>query len=133
MRYCAYCKRLNVGSPTFCQYCGRSFNVRICKGCGHMNPTGALACRKCGRSNLSEPSGSSSPCLTLFKWFGWILVILFLVNLIKAMLTNLELFSAFLISFGCFYFVYLFLPQALKGLMKRIFGSIKSLFMNKTE
>lgn len=133
MRYCAYCKRLNVGCPTFCQYCGRSFNVRICKGCGHMNPVEALACRKCGRSNLSEPSGNNSLWIKVIKYCFLFLIVLFLFNLFKKLMTHIEVLASMVIVLGCFYLVYLFLPQSLKGLMKRMLGIIKSLFMNKTE
>lgn len=131
MRYCLYCKRLSPGHPVFCQYCGHSFEVRICKGCRHMNPPEALFCRRCGSVDLSEPSGLSPNWLFLLKSFLWILGILLLVGLVKTLVLNLELILVFFLPLGLLCFSYLFLPQTLKGLIKKILKVIKDFALNK--
>lgn len=136
MRYCANCKRLNMGEPVFCQYCGRSFNVRICRSCGHMNPTDALACRKCGRTNLSEPSGDHSilPLIKfLIKIICWPLAILLALQFIKAILMNLQAVAPLVIMVGLFALAYSFLPEIVKKLIRRILKSLKGLFVKKDD
>ncbi len=59
MRRCTSCFRFHPGTPTFCAYCGRSFDVRICSR-GHRNPRGVQFCAECGSADLSTPAPSAS-------------------------------------------------------------------------
>ena len=59
MRRCTSCFRFHPGTPTFCSYCGRSFDVRICSR-GHRNPRGVQFCAECGSSDLSTPAPPAS-------------------------------------------------------------------------
>lgn len=59
MRRCTSCFRFQAGAPTYCAYCGRSFDVRICSG-GHRNPRGVQYCSECGSADLSTPSPPAS-------------------------------------------------------------------------
>lgn len=59
MRRCTSCFRFHPGSPTFCSYCGRSFDVRICAR-GHHNPRGVQFCAECGSADLSTPAPPAS-------------------------------------------------------------------------
>ena len=59
MRRCTSCFRFHPGAPTFCSYCGRSFDVRICSR-GHRNPRGAQFCAECGSADLSTPAPPAS-------------------------------------------------------------------------
>lgn len=59
MRRCTSCFRFHPGTPTFCSYCGRSFDVRICSR-GHRNPRGVQFCSECGSSDLSTPAPPAS-------------------------------------------------------------------------
>src|SRR5262245_20009543 len=54
MRFCYNCRRLTSGVPRFCQYCARSYDVRICPRL-HVNPVEAQACSQCGSRILSTP------------------------------------------------------------------------------
>jgi ribosomal protein L40E len=54
MRYCPVCRRFNIGHPNFCQYCGRSWDGRVCLSCGELNSPDALYCGWCGKETLSE-------------------------------------------------------------------------------
>jgi hypothetical protein len=55
MKRCTACFRFHPGTPTFCSYCGRSFDVRICSR-GHRNPRGVQFCAECGSADLSTPA-----------------------------------------------------------------------------
>src|SRR6266446_1817459 len=59
MRRCTSCFRFHPGRPTFCSYCGRSFDVRICSR-GHRNPRGVQFCAECGSADLSTPAPPAS-------------------------------------------------------------------------
>src|SRR5260370_17899359 len=59
MRRCTSCSRFHPGTPTYCSYCGRSFDVRICSR-GHRNPRGVQFCAECGSSDLSTPAPPAS-------------------------------------------------------------------------
>lgn len=59
MRRCTSCFRFHPGTPTFCSYCGRSFDVRICSR-GHRNPRSVQFCAECGSSDLSTPAPPAS-------------------------------------------------------------------------
>jgi len=54
MTYCFHCGRMTWGKPLFCNYCGRSFDVKLCPRL-HVNPRNATACSQCGSSDLSTP------------------------------------------------------------------------------
>jgi hypothetical protein len=69
MRRCTACFRFHPGTPTFCSYCGRSFDVRICAR-GHRNPRGAQFCAECGSADLSTPT---PPASFLHRLSGWVL------------------------------------------------------------
>ncbi len=55
MRYCSNCKKLTSGKPPYCNFCGRSYGVRLCPR-GHKNPRAAECCSECGSPELSMPS-----------------------------------------------------------------------------
>ena len=55
MRYCSNCKKLTAGKTPYCNFCGRSYNVRLCPR-GHKNPRVAQACSECGSTELSTPA-----------------------------------------------------------------------------
>jgi hypothetical protein len=54
MRYCNHCKKFTVGNPPYCNFCGRSYRVKLCPR-GHKNPRAAQACSECGSKDLSTP------------------------------------------------------------------------------
>jgi len=65
MRYCFSCRKITTGSPSYCNYCGRSFHVKLC-GRGHANVRTAEACSTCGSQDLSTPQVRPSLKLRLF-------------------------------------------------------------------
>ncbi len=54
MKYCYNCNRITAGEPLFCNFCGRSYNVKLCPRL-HANPRNAEACSQCGSRDLSTP------------------------------------------------------------------------------
>jgi len=54
MKYCYQCGRMTNGEPLFCNYCGRSYDVKLCPRL-HANARGAEVCAKCGSRELSTP------------------------------------------------------------------------------
>src|SRR6476646_7974291 len=69
MRRCTSCFRFQPGSPTYCAYCGRSLDVRICSR-GHRNPRNVQFCSECGSSELSTPT---PPASFLYRISGFVL------------------------------------------------------------
>jgi hypothetical protein len=54
MKYCYQCGHITVGEPLYCNYCGRSYSVKLCPR-GHANPRIAEVCSLCGSRDLSTP------------------------------------------------------------------------------
>jgi ribosomal protein L40E len=54
MKYCFECGRMTGGDPLFCNFCGRSYDVKLCPRL-HRNPRIATVCRECGSRELSTP------------------------------------------------------------------------------
>jgi len=54
MTYCYNCGRITQGDPLFCNYCGRSYDLKLCPR-HHSNPRSAQACSQCGSRELSTP------------------------------------------------------------------------------
>lgn len=54
MRYCLSCRKVTSGDPAYCNYCGKSYDVKRCPR-GHVNVRGAEVCAACGSRDLSLP------------------------------------------------------------------------------
>jgi len=54
MKYCYQCGRLTPGEPLFCNFCGRSYDVKLCPRL-HINPRIAEVCSQCGSREFSTP------------------------------------------------------------------------------
>ncbi len=76
MRYCYKCNQITQGEPLFCNFCGRSYGVKLCPRL-HKNPRNAQACGQCGSRDLSTPA----PKAPL-----WISVAVFLLSLLPGFL-----------------------------------------------
>jgi RNA polymerase subunit RPABC4/transcription elongation factor Spt4 len=102
MRYCYNCNRITQGEPLFCQYCGRTYAVKLCPRL-HKNPRNAQICSQCGSHDLSTPA-PKQPFWISLAVFGLSLVpgfllfaisILFVVGLLHALMTNPRMLLAF--------------------------------------
>jgi len=54
MKYCYQCGRITAGEPLYCNFCGRSYDVKLCPR-NHTNPRIAEVCSQCGSRELSTP------------------------------------------------------------------------------
>lgn len=77
MRYCPYCHHWNVGRLQLCNYCGRSWHVRLCPR-GHANPYDAQYCGVCGSADLTDTAGPRP----LWIWLVRVGVVLVFVALL---------------------------------------------------
>ena len=75
MKYCYNCNRVTAGEPLFCNFCGRSYDVKLCPRL-HPNPRNAETCSKCGSRDLSTPQ----PKVPL-----WAPVVQFLLSLLPGL------------------------------------------------
>ena len=55
MRYCHNCHKVTTGEPLFCQFCGSTYDAKLCPA-RHMNPRWATVCSQCGSRDLSTPA-----------------------------------------------------------------------------
>jgi hypothetical protein len=54
LKFCYHCGQATFGEPLFCNFCGRSYNVKLCPRF-HVNSRGTSFCSKCGSHDLSTP------------------------------------------------------------------------------
>jgi RNA polymerase subunit RPABC4/transcription elongation factor Spt4 len=54
MKFCFNCGRITPGDPLFCNYCARSYDIKLCPRM-HPNPRRAEVCSRCGSRDFSTP------------------------------------------------------------------------------
>ena len=90
MKYCYHCGRLTSGEPLFCQFCGRSYDVKLCPRL-HANPRArfarSAAAGSSPRPSRKFPAGGRVLEFLLRILFGIILVYLSL-SLLVALLKS---------------------------------------------
>lgn len=67
MKYCNNCFRFAVGTPPYCTFCGRSYDVRLCKR-GHINSRASQFCSQCGSEDLSLPAPAETLLSRMSRW-----------------------------------------------------------------
>jgi hypothetical protein len=93
MKYCNQCDRVTIGEPLFCNFCGRSYDVKLCPR-RHVNPRNAQACSQCGSRDLSTPQP---------KVPFWVRILLFLLSLVPgAILTVISIAAVILFILALF-------------------------------
>lgn len=132
MRYCNHCRRITAGEPLFCNFCGRSYDHKLCPQ-RHPNPRTAEVCNQCGSRELSQPHpkvplwlvavlalASALPGFVLL-----LLSILFLIGFTHTLLTTPQLLFEFMII-GLFiaglWWLYMKLPRFLRRWLSGLFG-----------
>jgi RNA polymerase subunit RPABC4/transcription elongation factor Spt4 len=121
MKYCNHCKRLSVGKPVYCPYCGKTYEVRVCNRCRRLNLKQNLFCLYCGSQELSEIAGDVPWWILLLKIVLW--SFLFLAAL--GFLLNLASFAPFLVVIGLLLVGYSFLPEEVKKITNFILSHVK--------
>jgi RNA polymerase subunit RPABC4/transcription elongation factor Spt4 len=131
MRYCNQCHRITPGQPLFCNFCGRSYDLKLCPH-RHPNPRNAETCSQCGSRELSTPHPRVplwlAPLLVLLSAFPGLLLfavtVLFLFGLINALLTNQQLLFQFMLvglMLAFLWYLYMHLPAFLRRFLSRLF------------
>ena len=143
MRRCTSCFRFHPGTPTFCAYCGRSFDVRICSR-GHRNPRGVQFCAECGSADLSTPA---PPASFLHHLSGFVLylfsaltIALIVIAVVLAVLYSIDWSAltpslvALVLMLGFLYWTTTLLPGPIRKLGKAAGRQVmKSVRKNKHE
>lgn len=130
MRYCHQCHRVTAGQPMFCNFCGRSYDFKLCPS-RHPNSRSAEICSQCGSRELSTPHPrvplwltpllillSAIPGLLLFA-----LTILFFIGFVTALAQSPQLQFQFLIVgfvIALLWYLYMHLPQFLRHFITKL-------------
>jgi hypothetical protein len=104
MRYCNHCHHITAGQPLFCNYCGRSYDLKLCPS-RHANARSAEICSQCGSRELSIPHPRVSlwlaPLAFLFSIFPglllFLLTLMFLIGFFQVLLTNQQVQTQFVL------------------------------------
>lgn len=130
MKYCYNCDRITPGEPLFCNYCSRSYDVKLCPR-RHANPRTAEACAQCGSRDLSTPQ-PRRPVWTVPLGFllslvpGVALAIgsaLALIALFSAVVNHPEMIGTFLllaVPFGIFWGMWSEIPSWFRHWVSRL-------------
>ncbi len=133
MKYCYECGRLTAGQPLFCNFCGRSYDVKLCSG-KHANPRIAEVCSQCGSRDLSTPQ----PKVPLWTKFVEVLIrllvgallaclsLLLVAAMLQELLSNAQLQNGLIaigILLGLLWWMWSKLPEwfrkTVRGALKR--------------
>jgi hypothetical protein len=126
MKYCYHCERVTSGEPLFCNFCGRSYDVKLCPRL-HPNPRYATVCSQCGSHELSTPQ----PKVSLWwKVLGFLLQVLcgvllaylslsFLVTLLKTPMVQAGLLGLGLLLL-IMWALWMMLPEWFRKLIARV-------------
>lgn len=130
MKYCFQCGRTTAGEPLFCNFCGRTFDVKLCPRL-HPNPRIAKVCSQCGSRELSEPQPKVSwvwrLIASLIRLVAGVLLaglsILIVITILRQLVTRPE-FQAGMLVMGILVFglwcLWTMLPQWLRKLVRRL-------------
>jgi RNA polymerase subunit RPABC4/transcription elongation factor Spt4 len=130
MKYCFNCNRITVGDPLFCNFCGKSYNVKLCPRL-HVNPRTAEICSQCGSRDLSTPQpkvpfwGRILVAAVTVALQGLILCLAFLFALIllKDVFTNTNVLNALVgigIMLALLWWIWMQIPLWMRKTMHRL-------------
>src|SRR5690242_17475661 len=90
MKYCYKCGRMTPGEPLFCNFCGCTYDIKLCPRL-HVNSRNAEVCSQCGSRDFTTPQPKVSLSARLLVFSGT-----FLLGV--ALLVFTVLFAALFIS-----------------------------------
>jgi len=133
MKYCYACGRMTGGEPLFCNFCGKSYDVKLCPKL-HVNSRLAEACSRCGSRELSipQPKVPLSFRLAAFLVHALLGLILLFLTLPVALRLFLALFAradfsgplmAICIFVAPSWFIWALLPSLLYRIIRRFIVS----------
>jgi hypothetical protein len=128
MKYCYECGRMTAGEPRYCQFCGRTYDVKLCPR-RHENPRFAEVCSQCGSRELSTPQPKVSPVWRVLEFFARVMVGLLIVyvvlSFVYGLVTTPETGDA-LMALGlllvALFILWTMLPDWFKRLIRRSMG-----------
>ena len=128
MKYCYECGRITAGEPRYCQFCGRTYDVKLCPR-RHENPRFAEVCSQCGSRELSTPQPKVSPVWKVMEFLSRVMVGLLIayvvLSFVYGMVTTPRTSDA-LMALGlliCALFVlWTMLPDWFRRLVRRSMG-----------
>jgi hypothetical protein len=135
MRYCNQCHKITPGEPLFCNFCGRSYNFKLCPH-RHPNPRNAEICSQCGSRDLSMPHPRVplwlAPLLLVLSALpGLVLIgvtLLFLIGFVNALASSPQLLLQFMLvglMLAFLWYLYMHLPSFLRRFLTRLFSHSK--------
>lgn len=131
MKYCYECGRMTPGNPLYCNFCGRSYDLKLCPR-HHPNPRTAELCSQCGSRELSTPQPKVSVWWRILEWltrmfigaFLMCLSVFLLFEFLKAALQSSAGQGAVIvlaILLGVLWWLWTLLPDWFRKLVKRSF------------
>jgi len=135
MRLCNQCHQITSGEPLFCNFCGRSYDLKLCPH-RHPNPRNAEICSQCGSRELSTPQPRVSfllaplvALLTVLPGLALVTIsILFVFGLVRTILTDQALMFQAVIAglmLTFVWYLYMHLPNVLRRFISRLFTRTK--------
>ena len=135
MRYCNQCHKITPGEPLFCNFCGRSYNFKLCPS-RHANPRSAEICSQCGSRDLSMPHPRVplwlAPLLLILSALpGLVLIgvtLLFLIGFVNALARSPQLLLHFMLvglMLAFLWYLYMHLPSFLRRFLTQLFSRSK--------
>ena len=136
MRYCPNCQRINVGRPPICNYCGRTWYVKLCPR-GHENPSNVLYCSTCGSTDLSETAGKKPWWIISPRPVLWVILILIIISIgsnVEIILPELIIsFMPIVILLMIYFFIgslNIWPFKYITGLVKKLAAKLTTAFIN---
>jgi RNA polymerase subunit RPABC4/transcription elongation factor Spt4 len=128
MRYCNACHRITTGEPLYCNFCGDTFDVKVCPR-GHTNPRVSDVCSECGSRDLSTPAPRIGFFTRVFLHsvsvlpgiFLILISLLLLTGFIEGILKDARFAPQLLILtllVGILWFIYIQIPPVIRNLFR---------------
>ena len=128
MKYCYECGRITAGEPRYCQFCGRTYDVKLCPR-RHENPRFAEVCSQCGSRELSTPQPKVSFLWRVMEFFAralvGLLIVYVLLSFVYGMATTPQTGNALValgLLLGALFVLWTMLPDWFKRLVRRSLG-----------
>jgi RNA polymerase subunit RPABC4/transcription elongation factor Spt4 len=132
MRYCNHCHRITTGEPPFCNFCGRSYDFKLCPH-RHPNPRSAEVCNQCGSRELTTPQPEVPfwmACLlavlsVLPGVLLLLLTVMFFLGFLRVLLTSQQLMFEFMLVglvIAFLWWLYMQLPGFLRRWLSKLLG-----------
>ena len=141
MRYCPNCNRITPGEPLYCNFCGRSYDLKVCRR-GHINPRIADVCSECGSRDLSTPAPRLALTTKLLLWtltlFPGVVLLLvslaLIVGFINVLATNGQMLAQLLILtlvVGILWLIWIQFPPFIRQLFRTLWKTQKPRRQNR--